>query len=106
MRKQSLVLNYYYYYKEYLQPWVPGTLSLGVKRPGHEADHSPPSSAQFKECMHGAIPPLPQYAFMAGSLVKHRETFLLQQVFRGVCGNKYEAVLVKLNLSALVLMHL
>jgi hypothetical protein len=28
--------------------WVPGTLSLGVKRPGREADHSPPSSAQVK----------------------------------------------------------
>jgi hypothetical protein len=22
--------------------WVPGALSLGVKQPGHEADHSPP----------------------------------------------------------------
>jgi hypothetical protein len=29
--------------------WVPGALSLGVKRPGREADHSPPSSAQVKE---------------------------------------------------------
>jgi hypothetical protein len=29
--------------------WVPGALSLGVKRPGHEADHSPPSSADVKE---------------------------------------------------------
>jgi hypothetical protein len=29
--------------------WVPGTLSLGVKPPGHEADHSPPSSAEVKE---------------------------------------------------------
>jgi hypothetical protein len=29
---------------------VPGTLSLGVKRPGHEADLSPPSSAEVKEC--------------------------------------------------------
>jgi len=28
---------------------VPGALSLGVKRPGHEADHSPPSSAEVKE---------------------------------------------------------
>jgi hypothetical protein len=28
--------------------WVPGALSLGVKRPGHEADHSPPSSAEVK----------------------------------------------------------
>jgi hypothetical protein len=28
--------------------WVPGTLSLGVKWLGHEADHSPPSSAEVK----------------------------------------------------------
>jgi hypothetical protein len=28
--------------------WVPGALSLGVKRPGREADHSPPSSAEVK----------------------------------------------------------
>jgi hypothetical protein len=31
--------------------WVPGALSLGVKRPGREADHSPPSSAEVKECV-------------------------------------------------------
>jgi hypothetical protein len=29
--------------------WVPGALSLGVKRPGSEADYSPPSSAEVKE---------------------------------------------------------
>jgi hypothetical protein len=28
--------------------WVPGALSLGVKRPVREADHSPPSSAEVK----------------------------------------------------------
>jgi hypothetical protein len=28
--------------------WVPEALSLGVKWPGHEADHSPPSSAKVK----------------------------------------------------------
>jgi hypothetical protein len=28
--------------------WAPGALSLGVKRPGREADHSPPSSAEAK----------------------------------------------------------
>jgi hypothetical protein len=28
--------------------WIPGTLSLGVKRPGREADHSPPSSDEVK----------------------------------------------------------
>jgi hypothetical protein len=30
-------------------PGVPGAVSLGVKRPGREADHSPPSSAEVKE---------------------------------------------------------
>jgi hypothetical protein len=29
--------------------WVPGVLSLGVKRLRHEADHSPPPSAELKE---------------------------------------------------------
>jgi hypothetical protein len=29
--------------------WVPGSFSLGVKRPGREADHSPPSSAECVE---------------------------------------------------------
>jgi hypothetical protein len=29
--------------------WVPGALSLGVKRPGREANHSPPSDAEVKE---------------------------------------------------------
>jgi hypothetical protein len=38
--------------------WVPGALSLGVKRPGR-----------------GAIPPVLQYAFMAWRLVKHRDNF-------------------------------
>jgi hypothetical protein len=29
--------------------WVPGDLSLGVKWPGRETDHSPPPSAEVKE---------------------------------------------------------
>jgi hypothetical protein len=29
--------------------WVPGALSLGVKRPEHEADNSPPSNAEVKK---------------------------------------------------------
>jgi hypothetical protein len=28
--------------------WVSGALSLGVKPPGREADHSPPSNAEVK----------------------------------------------------------
>jgi hypothetical protein len=29
--------------------WLPGTLSLVIKRPGRKADHSPPSSVEVKE---------------------------------------------------------
>jgi len=29
--------------------WVPRAVSLGVKWPGTEADHSPPSSAEVKD---------------------------------------------------------
>jgi hypothetical protein len=34
--------------------------------------------------MHGVIPPLPQYVFMAWRLVKHRDTFTFTSTF-----NKY-----------------
>jgi hypothetical protein len=36
--------------------WVLGSLLAGLKRPGCEADHSPPSSGEVKN--GGAIPPL------------------------------------------------
>jgi len=29
--------------------WAPGAISLGIKRPGREADNSPPFSAEGKE---------------------------------------------------------
>jgi hypothetical protein len=32
-------------------PWIPEALSLGIKRPGREAYHSPQSSAEVKECV-------------------------------------------------------
>jgi hypothetical protein len=31
--------------------WVAGALSLGVKRPMREADYSPPSTSEVKECV-------------------------------------------------------
>jgi hypothetical protein len=31
--------------------WISGALSLEVKQPGREADRSPPSSAEFEECV-------------------------------------------------------
>jgi hypothetical protein len=52
---------------------VPGAPSLGVKRPGREADHSPPSSAEVKNAWSYTC--TPQYVFMAWCLVKHRDNF-------------------------------
>jgi hypothetical protein len=31
--------------------WVSGALSVEVKRPGREADHSPPSTVEVNECV-------------------------------------------------------
>jgi hypothetical protein len=43
--------------------WVPGALSPEVRRPGREADHSPPTSVEVKNTwIYTSTPP---YAFMA-----------------------------------------
>jgi hypothetical protein len=43
--------------------WVPGALSPGVKQPGREADHSPPTGAEVKKMwIYTSTPP---YTFMA-----------------------------------------
>jgi hypothetical protein len=38
--------------------WAPGALSLGVKRQGREADHSPPFSAEVKNASYTSTPPI------------------------------------------------
>jgi hypothetical protein len=39
--------------------WVPGAISLEVKRPGREADRSPPSSAKVKNAWsYTSTPPI------------------------------------------------
>jgi hypothetical protein len=48
-------------------------ISLGIKRPEREADHSPPSSAEVKNAW--SYTSIPQYVFMAWCLVKHRDNF-------------------------------
>jgi hypothetical protein len=54
--------------------WLPGVLSLGVKRTGREADYWPPSSAEVKNaCNYASIP---QYAFMAWCSVKAQGLYL------------------------------
>jgi hypothetical protein len=47
---------------------VPGSLSLGVKWPVHEADHSPSSSAEFMNAWSYTTTHL--YTFMARCLIK------------------------------------
>jgi len=53
---------------------VPGALSLGVKRPRRETDHSSPPVPRSRMC--GGISPLPQHAFQAWcSVKKHWDNF-------------------------------
>jgi hypothetical protein len=48
-----------------------------VKRPGREADHSPPSRAKIKNAWsYTSIPP---QVFMAWYLVKQRDNFIFAQ---------------------------
>jgi hypothetical protein len=51
--------------------WIPG-----VNRPGHEADHSPPASAEVKK-MWIPLPNMPSWH--SAELDKHRDNF----IFRG-----------------------
>jgi hypothetical protein len=69
--------------------FVPGALSLGVKRPGRETDHSPPSSAEVKNAW--LYTSTPQYAFMAWCLVSTGTTltFTFTSSFINVNDIKY-----------------
>jgi hypothetical protein len=42
--------------------WVPGIISVGVRRPGREADHSPSSCAKVKNARSYTLPL--SYVFM------------------------------------------
>jgi hypothetical protein len=53
--------------------WVPGALSMRVKRPGREADHSSPPSAEVNNAW--SYVSSPQYVFMAWCFVKRRDNF-------------------------------
>jgi len=52
---------------------VPAALTLGVKRPGREADHPPSSSANIKNTLSSTS--APPYVFMAWCLAEHRDNF-------------------------------
>jgi len=50
--------------------WLLGELSPRVKQLGHEADHSPPSSAKVKNTW--SCTTIPTYIFMVWCLIEHR----------------------------------
>jgi hypothetical protein len=74
--------------------WVLGALTSGIKRLGREADHSPPSNAEVKNCvglyLHCRNTLLRHsaqlnngYIFIA-CLVKHRGNFTLFVIFQNI----------------------
>jgi hypothetical protein len=52
--------------------WVPGSFSLGVRRPGRKADHSPPSSAEVKDWVQIYIHSPNTPSWRGVQLKKHR----------------------------------
>jgi len=54
-------------------PMGTGGSYLGVKRPGHEADHSPPSSAEVINAW--SYLSTPQYVIMVWCVVNHCDNF-------------------------------
>jgi len=54
--------------------WVQEALSLGVKRPEREADHSHPSSSEVKECVKLYLH-FPVHLHCLLLSLKHRDNF-------------------------------
>jgi hypothetical protein len=54
---------------------VPGALSLEVKRPGREANYSPPSSAEIKECVELYLRFRNTSSWRGAQLKRHRGNF-------------------------------
>jgi hypothetical protein len=78
-------------------PMGTGVSFSGVKRPGCEADHSPPSSAEVKNAW--SYTSTPQYVFMEWCLVKHRDNFTLPYITLDTITAYRNLVGVSLSLS-------
>jgi hypothetical protein len=81
--------------------WVMGDLSLRVKRPGPEADYSPPSSADWSYT--STLP----CVFMAWRLVKHRDNLTLPLPYQKVThlcyrGSQFSWSRIKANTNLLL----
>jgi hypothetical protein len=73
--------------------WLPGALSLGVKLPGREADHSPPSTAEIKNSW--SYTTTPQHTFMLWSSVKTQGHLYLLSFHAANTANEYFCLLIK-----------
>jgi hypothetical protein len=80
--------------------WVPGALTPGLKRPGHEDDHSPPSSAEVKNAW--SYTSSPPYVFMAWRLVKHRDNFTFTFAWRDYGNPRKASVKIASNLAEIL----
>jgi hypothetical protein len=64
--------------------WVPRGLSLGVKRPGHEYDHSPPSGAEVKNaCSYTYTTPIRLHGVVISYFTFETYRYVIQLVGRG-----------------------
>jgi hypothetical protein len=59
-------------------------LSLGVKQPGREADHSPPSFAEVKECVELYLQSPNTPSWRGAQLKKHTDNFTFSFTFTHV----------------------
>jgi hypothetical protein len=67
--------------------WVPGAFSPGVKRPGREADHSPPSTAEVKECVELYLH-CPNTPTRRDAQLMHTDNFTFTFIFTVVAESK------------------
>jgi hypothetical protein len=77
--------------------WVLGVVSPAVKRPGSEADHSPPSSAEEWWSYTSA----PQYVFMTWSLIKYVDNFTYYFTFTNTLAAEAEGSLLLMPKSSM-----
>jgi hypothetical protein len=68
--------------------WALEAFSLGVKWQGREADHSPPSSSEVKECVEIYLR-FPNTPSWRGAQLKRKDNFTLtlHEARRTMCGN-------------------
>jgi hypothetical protein len=67
-------------------------LSLGVKRPGREADHSPPYQAKVKECVELYLHS-PNMPSLCGASLSTGTTLPLPSLFEHQCNGVYAFLL-------------